>query len=127
MTKRMFSCFMIVLVLSALTGCSKKYEFIESSEYHFSRDEYDVQHQSYSVDFDLEKDTNKVEILSECQSGTITISTKNEISEFPITVSADLLCAKEIELPEEWGDSVRFTISIDEETEGYVKLSLYSK
>ena len=46
------------------------------------------------------------------------------MSEFPTTVSADLLCAKEIEFPEELGDSVRFTISIDEETEGDVTITL---
>ena len=47
------------------------------------------------------------------------------MSEFPTTVSADLLCAKEIEFPEELGDSVRFTISIDEETEGDVTITLF--
>ena len=43
MTKRMISCFMIVLVLSALTSCSRKYEFKESSEYHYTRDLYDFE------------------------------------------------------------------------------------
>ena len=42
MTKSMISCFMIVLVLSALTSCSRKYEFKESSEYHYTRDLYDL-------------------------------------------------------------------------------------
>ena len=40
---RNISCFMIVLVLSALTSCSRKYEFKESSEYHYTRDLYDFE------------------------------------------------------------------------------------
>lgn len=115
----------LLLVLLFVYGCEKEYELVASSEYNFYKEEYDSKFNSYIVDFKLESDLNKVVINGKCDFGTITISS-DDIDGFKEVVN-DEQFDKEIELPGNLNGEVSFKIEIDEQSEGAIKLNLYSK
>lgn len=120
--KRIVSLLLFLLLVS---GCEKEYELVASSEYNFYKEEYDSKYNSYIVDFKLESDLNKVVINGKCDSGTITISL-DDIDEFREVIGINEFY-REIEFKDNVKDVVSFKIEINEESEGSIKLNLYSK
>ena len=115
----------LLLILLMVSGCEKEYELVSSSEYNFYKEEYDSKYNSYVVDFKLESDVNKVIITGKCDSGTITVSS-DDIDGFKDTVS-EKEYTREIEFKDNDKDLIKFLIELNEESEGSVKLELYSK
>ena len=115
----------LLLILLMVSGCEKEYELVTSSEYNFYKEEYDSKYNSYVVDFKLESDVNKVIITGKCDSGTITVSS-DDIDGFKDTVS-EKEYTREIEFKDNDKDLIKFLIELNEESEGSVKLELYSK
>lgn len=115
----------LLLILLMVSGCEKEYELVASSEYNFYKKEYDSKYNSYVVDFKLESDVNKVIITGKCDSGTITVSS-DDIDGFKDTVS-EKEYTREIEFKDNDKDLIKFLIELNEESEGSIKLELYSK
>lgn len=115
----------LLLILLMLSGCEKEYELVASSEYNFYKEEYDCKYNIYVVDFKLESDVNKVIITGKCDSGTITVSS-DDIDGFKDTVS-EKEYTREIEFKDNDKDLIKFLIELNEESEGSIKLELYSK
>ena len=115
----------LLLILLMVSGCEKEYELVASSEYNFYKEEYDIKYNSYVVDFKLESDVNKVIITGKCDSGTITVSS-DDIDGFKDTVS-EKEYTREIEFKDNDKDLIKFLIELNEESEGSIKLELYSK
>lgn len=115
----------LLLILLMVSGCEKEYELVASSEYNFYKEEYDCKYNSYVVDFKLESDVNKVIITGKCDSGTITVSS-DDIDGFKDTVS-EKEYTREIEFKDNDKDLIKFLIELNEESEGSIKLELYSK
>ena len=115
----------LLLILLMVSGCEKEYELVTSSEYNFYKEEYDSKYNSYVVDFKLESDVNKVIITGKCDSGTITVSS-DDIDGFKDTVSENEY-SREIEFKDNDKDLIKFLIELNEESEGSIKLELYSK
>ncbi len=115
----------LLLILLMVSGCEKEYELVTSSEYNFYKEEYDSKYNSYVVDFKLESDVNKVIITGKCDSGTITVSS-DDIDGFKDTVS-EKEYTREIEFKDNDKDLIKFLIELNEESEGSIKLELYSK
>ena len=115
----------LLLILLMVSGCEKEYELVASSEYNFYKEEYDSKYNSYVVDFKLESDVNKVIITGKCDSGTITVSS-DDIDGFKDAVS-EKEYTREIEFKDNDKDLIKFLIELNEESEGSIKLELYSK
>ena len=127
MIKRLISViFMFSLTLS-LCGCSKEWGMTAASEYHFYREEYDEQYRSYDIEFDLDKKEHKVQITSECVSGTIIVASNDQIEGFPCSVSSEEPLDMEFILPESTDNHISFTLEINEEAEESVVITMYEK
>ena len=127
MIKRLISVILMLSLTLSLCGCSKEWKMTDSYEYHFYREEYDEQYRSYDIEFDLDKKEHKVQITSECVSGTITVDSDNQIVGLPCSVSSEEPVEMEFILPESIENRVSFTIEINEETEGSVVITLCAK
>ena len=127
MTKKIFSGMIALIMLFLLAGCNKDFELMEKAEYHFRPECYEEQYNTYTMEFDLDKNEQKVEINSECVSGTILLSSDNDIEGLPITVTPDASLTKVIEIPKNFGDYICFTAVIDRETEGDIIISMYAR
>ena len=115
----------LLLILLMVSGCEKEYELVASSEYNFYKKEYDSKYNIYVVDFKLKSNVNKVIITGKCDSGTITVSS-DDIDGFKDTVS-EKEYTREIEFKDNDKDLIKFLIELNEESEGSIKLELYSK
>ena len=115
----------LLLILLMVSGCEKEYELVASSEYDFYKYEDDSKYNIYVVYFKLDSDVNKVMITGKCDSGTITVSS-DDIDGFKDTVSENEY-TREIEFKDNDKDLIKFLIELNEESEGSIKLELYSK
>lgn len=126
MTKRLISVILMLSLTLSLCSCSKEWEMTDASEYHFYREEYDEQYRSYDIEFDLDKKEHKIQITSECTSGAITISSE-QIEGLPCIVSSENPLDMEYVLPENTYEHISFTVEINEETQGDIVISVFSK
>lgn len=123
--------FTIVLCLIfALSACSSEQEFesVRTFELNFMKEEYDEKYNEVEKPIELEPDANyKIKITSVCESGTITINANyiNADGEMKI-VNMSAPCDDIISLTRGTTDLITFTVLIDSETEGNIKVDVLS-
>lgn len=120
----------VLCLVFALSACGdrNKFERVRSFELNFSQEEYADEYNEVKKDITLENNANyQINIDSLCKSGTITIkatyiTSDNEMKVVDMTEPGDYTIA----LSKGTTDRITFSISIDPETEGHIKVDILS-
>ena len=131
--KTMNRMFMLIisLILSFfnLTACQNKdFESVRSFEYHFFKEEYEEKYNTVEKTIELESDTDyKIKLTSSTDSGTIAmklsyVNKKSEETIIKLTAPETEI----IEIPSGTTSAFTFAVQIDSDTQGDVKVEVFS-
>lgn len=128
--KRMVLVIAALCLTLALSACGNQNEFesVRSFEFHFSQEEYEEEFNKTKKDIELDNDANyQIIIDSFCKCGTITIKATYITSDKEMKV-VDMTEPGHhtIALSKGTTDRITFSITIDSETEGNVKVDVLS-
>lgn len=130
--KRIAVLLTAVCLAAVMTACgtqqTEQYETVRSFEFHFFKEEFDAQYCETVKEIELEDGADyQVQIQSECESGTIRMKAEYENEEGKEeTVICHAPCEKTIAIDRKAGRTFVFTILIDSQTEGNIKVDFLS-
>ena len=125
-----FITFITVFFMLTFAGCSKEesYEAEQSFERYFYPEEYEEEFSKIEEIITLSSDMDYcIEISSICEAGTLSIESVYNDQQNTYEVSEKSPCSQQIEIAKNTTKEITFTIQIQPDTNGYVKVNVLSK